>query len=818
MFNRNWIFFVLIILISNVTLAQSRTGQNRPDGRGQGLITGEVHDVSVNAPIEYANVILYSSRDSSQINGTISDKDGKFQLARLRPGNYYLVVQFIGYERQVVNNLSITPSAQSVDAGIIMISPSAINLNGVVVEGERTPVTYQIDKKVIDVSQMGTTISGNAADVLENVPSVSVDIEGNVSVRGSGNFTVLIDGRPSVIEAQDALQQIPASSIQTIELVTNPSAKYDPEGTAGIINIILKKNQNLGVSGIFNANAGFNDKYGGDFLVVYKTPSVNYNFGLDYNRRLFPGDSRNERKFISDNTTSYINSFGDSKFRRNSFGLRGNLEFNLGSKDYLSFGGRYGSRENLSSSSQNYSEWSDNDPQIFSYLSRENSDRSGTFYSLNMNYQHKFDDKNHELLSEFFFSHRNSDETSTNYDIIGGRQFSGIKSTESGPSTDFRGKIDYILQLSTTAKFEAGTQGEIDISEENTSLADYDTLSNTYISIPRYNYKTDFNESELAIYSIYSDQFGKLGIQGGIRTEYTYRTVKSIVLDEKINIDRWDYFPSFHTSYSLTGVTQLMGSYTRRIDRPRGWQLEPFETWSNDKNVRVGNPALNPEFIDSYEFGFKTLLGTVSFSNELYYRVTHNTINFINSVYPGSDNITLTTFQNVGTDYSLGSEFMFMLAPISFWDFSLMGNLYNYEIEGSLNNQSFARQSFNWSTRVNNTFNIGKSTQLQFNTRYNSPTVTAQGKSEGFFTSDLAVKQDVLDKALSLTLQVRDIFKTGKREFKSEGINFYNYSYGTREAPVVMLNLRFNFNNNKRNNERGREEQEDNDFEGGEEL
>jgi len=227
--------FILITLLNiNFSLGQTT---------GSGSISGDVFDEGVKAPIEYANIILFNSKDSSQVTGTITNKEGKFLLKDIPVGKFYLYVQFIGYEKKTIGNILISNSQKNIELGNLFIKVSAITLEHVTVQGNRSPITYQIDKKVIDVSQMATTISGNAADVLENVPSVSVDIEGNVSLRGSTNFTVLIDNRPSVMEAQDALQQIAASSIETMEIITNPSSKYDPEGNAGIINIKLKKNK-----------------------------------------------------------------------------------------------------------------------------------------------------------------------------------------------------------------------------------------------------------------------------------------------------------------------------------------------------------------------------------------------------------------------------------------------------------------------------------------------------------------------------------------------------------------------------------------------
>ncbi|MCW8804004.1 MAG: carboxypeptidase-like regulatory domain-containing protein, partial [Ignavibacteriaceae bacterium] len=276
--------FLIIASLSFISFSQQRQG-NFPGGS----ISGKVFDSATKHTIEYANIIIFSVRDSSMVTGGVTNSEGSFNLSIDRPGNFKVEVRFIGYDTEVLNAV-IKPGSLKIDLGEILIHPSVVTLSDVVVQGNRSPVTYEIDKKVISPDQMQTVISGNAADVLANVPSVQVDIEGNVSLRGSQSFTVLIDGRPSVLDAQDALQQVAASSIDKIEIITNPSAKYDPEGTAGIINIILKKNLSSGWNGIVNANAGMHDSYGGDFLVNYQSNGIKTNLGFYYNRRFYPGE------------------------------------------------------------------------------------------------------------------------------------------------------------------------------------------------------------------------------------------------------------------------------------------------------------------------------------------------------------------------------------------------------------------------------------------------------------------------------------------------------------------------------------------------
>ena len=777
-----------------------------------GSITGKVVDSVTKEPIEFANIILYSESDTAQITGIVTNSEGIFELLNIGTGSYYIDIQFVGYEKKRMDYVTLSSGNIKINLGEISIQSTAINLGDVVVEGQQSPITYQTDKKVIDVDQMPTVISGTAADVLENVPSVTVDIDGNVSLRGSTNFIVLVDGRPSVIDAQDILQQIPASTIDNIEIITNPSAKYRAEGTSGIINIILKKNKNIGLNGLTNLTAGLNDKYRGNFLFEYKSSLFNSNLGFDYNHMFFPGDDRHENRTTIDNNTSFLNSTGNIKWGRINYGVRGGLEFNLSQNNLLSFGGRYGHREFQRIANLNYDEWSDTDLQHFFYKNNSYRERSGYFYALNTNYLHKFDQPEHEISSELFFSYNNGDEISLTELFDNDILSDGKRTTESGPSKDFRGKIDYTLPLGTSSKFESGYQGEVDLSNEATGLYDLDSANSSYLLLPEFSHETESNESEHAFYTIYSNEIANLGFQGGFRTEYTYRSIKVDETNE-FKIDRWDYFPSAHLSYKFPDGQQIMTSYTRRIQRPGGWSLEPFDTWIDANNINRGNPSLKPMFIDSYEMGYRTFFGEASLSTEIYYRINHNKIEHIQSVY--AENITLNTFENVGKDYSFGSELMLTFDVAKVWDINLMGNLYNYRIKGAIYNEPFSRESFNWNTRFNNSINIGENTQFQVNASYNSPTVSSQGRREGSFTTDVALKQELFNKALALTVQIRNLLKTAKNEFTSSGPDFYSYGYSKRESPVIMLNVKYNINNHKQERDQERPE---NGFEGDNEF
>lgn len=785
--------FVFIVAISSTLFAQ-----NRQYG-GQGRISGAVFDSTSNQPIEYANIVLFSSRDSSQVDGTITDPNGQFELTQVRPGNYFMEVRFIGYKDKRIAAVNINPQQPQVNFGTIYLRRAAINTKGLVVNGTTPAMEYKIDRKVIDVSQQKTSVTGSAIDILENVPSVRVDIEGNVSLRGSESFTVLIDGKPTVLEGSEALQQIPVASIKTIEIITNPSAKYDPEGTSGIINVVLKKEKFAGSSGMFNLSAGWDHKYDGNALYSYKNDNYTVTLNADYGQRYFNGSQIERRSTSRQGTTTYINSGGSSTRGRDGGGLRAALEYNFTPTNQLTLNGRYGNSIWESNSETGFREWTGSNPDpadITHYISNSQRSRDGSFYDLNATFLHQFNQDGHEFTAEF--SHDRRDGTGTTLNELRnqtGQITDGSKTKELGPSSDYELRLDYVYPHGKNRKFETGYELESESSDETSQQYRYNTDVNEYQLQDRYSYTTINKQNTQSIYSLYSNEIGRFGYQLGVRGEYTYRDISHPDSASYFKLDRWDYFPSLHTSFSITENNQIMASYSRRINRPRSWFLEPFLTWEDAYNVRQGNPKLIPEYIDSYELGFQTRIGQSVFNFETYYRQTHNKIERVQTVYQAADNVVLHTMDNVGSDYSLGSEFNIRYNLMRFWNLNLMGDLYQYRVVGDFGGQSFDHQSFTWSSRINNTFKLGKSWQIQWDGMYRSPSVSAQGRREGYFRSNLAVGRDFFDKKLTATLQVRDLFDTANWESSSQGPGFSSYSYNDMASPIVMLNLKFNINN-----------------------
>jgi outer membrane cobalamin receptor len=669
------------------------------------------------------------------------------------------------------------------------------SLEEVEVVAQRQSVEFHIDKKVVSVGKQMTSASLSAVEVLENVPSVRVDIEGNVSLRGSTGFTVLIDGKPTVLEPSDVLRQTPASTIENIEIITNPSAKYQPDGTGGIINIITKKNRAQGVQGLINAKAGTYGMYGGDFLLNWRKNKVNFNLGADYNDRPFPGDSYLRRETSKDGSSTIIEADGENERGYYGGGARGGIDWDITERDFFSISGRVGKFNMAGESELDYFERYLPKDSVAEYFSTNESKRSGTYFSLTTNYTHKFPQKGHELAAQLNYRGHDGDEFSENYRYQNGSITDGTRTTEVGPNNRWELRLDYTKPVGENDMFEAGFQGRTSLGDDETKLYHWDTDLGEFVEEINNRNTTSMDRNIYALYSVYKGKVNDFGYQVGLRGEYTDRKISSSGANQTYTIDRWDYFPTLHLSYQLPSDNQIMASYSRRIDRPRGWYLEPFVTWEDQYNVRSGNPELSPEYIDAIDLGYLKQWDKTQLSIEAYYRVTHDKIQGIEMPYEGSTEVFLRTYDNIGTDYSLGVEAMLNLPVTKWWEMNLMGNLYDYRIETNYNNKTEERTSFNWGSRINNSFNLKKNIKLQIDGNYDSPTITAQGENKESYYVNAAVRMDFLDRRLSAVVQARDVFATAQQISITEGPGFYNYQKQTRKAPMVSFTLSYRLNN-----------------------
>lgn len=823
-------FFVLLFLAATSHVHSQSPGQGNRGGPGtasgmpaEGLVTGQVIDDYSGVPMEFVNIVLFSIKDSSMITGTITDQQGKFSLQGLTYGRFYLTANFIGFERLILDSVFLNPNKKSRDVGVIRLKPAATNLEGIEIVADKDRVVYQVDKKIVNVSQDLKSAGGTAIDVLENVPSVKVDIEGNVSLRGSGNFTVLVDGRPSILDANDALQQIPAANIDHIEIITNPSAKYDPDGAAGIINVITKKRQEDGLNGIINASIGTKNKYSADVLLNYRLGKFNFFGGADYGNRQFSGkgESENETRQPDTDFTGYRFTKAENKMKRDGYGFKGGIDFFATSKSTFNLSGKYGffgfGRDRYT-----WNEFTSAPVSQDYYTIAENlSRREGNFYEVTANYLQKFGDKGEKLEVMAFFSNRKSDDEENQAEFPTdpdwenpGDPVSLVRTIETGDTYDYLVKADYSLPFNEKSRLEAGYQSRFFNDTEDYEFTEFDTLTGEWILNPKYTSAFEFYRNIHSLYSTYSNEWKGFGFQAGLRGEYAARNINNTQSAEEFPMDKFDIFPSIHVSKQFLEKNQFLASYSRRINRVSGRMLDPTVSYWDPYNMRQGNPALEDEYADSYDLGYQRKFKGPSFlALEAYYRITNNKITDITTLM--DDGVYLRTYENLNRDYSLGAEISGNFDVTPWLNLFASSNLYNYRLQGTLDGEEVNQQSTNWDARLTASFKFKYDIRLQFSGNYSGPSVTAQGRTEGSFMSSLSARKDFFNRKLSVTLTGRDIFRTAKYEYTTSGQGFYSYSYMQRESPVFMLNVSYRINNYRQTPQR---QAENGDRNGGEEM
>lgn len=772
-----------------------------------GKIKGKIIDADTKSPMEYANVAIYNKQDAKLITGAIANESGVFEISELPFGNYYVEANFIGFEKTTVADVKIIPNSSSVDMGTIELAVSRQNIGTVDVVAERNRVEYKIDKKVINVTNDINAAGGSAVTVLENTPSVEVDIDGNVSLRGSSSFTVLIDGRPSVLSGSDALRQIPSSAIQNIEIITNPSVKYDPDGMAGIINVVMKKNVLSGVNGIINVNLGTGKKYGTDMMLNYKTKKYNLFFGANWNDNTDEGSMKSTRETYLNDTTTFLIMEGKRNQSRGGQQIKGGFDYFLTDKTSVTVSGEAGKYNFDGEGGGNMHEY--RLPGTFNLYSiqENNSSRNGNYVSGKASFLTKFDEAGmHKLEGSFDYQNRDglSFENIGEYESDANHlartgTLSEIKTNEDDNSNDYRMKIDYTRPLEKGGKFEAGVQSRM---ERETEIFSF---SNFGVNDPKFTSDMDFKEDIHAIYSTYSGNVKAIQYMLGLRGEYTNRSIAHSKVAEAYTLDRFDVFPSAHFSYELVDKSQFMTSYSRRINRPGGRELDPFPNYMNQYTIRIGNPDLKPEYTDSYEFSYMRKFGNSFVSLETFYRTTNDLITRLQELR--EDGIVYMSADNLNRDHSLGSELMGNINMTKWLLVNTSFSIYNYKLQGEVQGKSIDRQSTNYSGRLNATIKFSPDSRMQLTGFYRGPSVSAQGDQKSMIFTNLSYRQDFMKKKLSATLSVRDVLGTAKFEGTSFGDDFKSTFRMQREPRVLMLTLSYKINNYKMDNRAPSEQQ-----------
>ena len=735
----------------------------------------------------------------SFITGVSSGTDGEFILKNLSEGNYYLKISFVGYNTKYVSGIRLTKDKHQYDLGKVMLSKQTYQLEQAEVVGEKVSEELHLDKKVINVSQDLNAQGGTALDVLQNQPSVRVDPDGTVYLRGSSNFTIQVNGKPYPLQGSDALKQISASSIENIEMITNPSSRYDAEGSAGIININLKVQKDYSLSGILNLNSGTGDKYNGDFSFNYNVNGLNLTSGFDYRDNTFTNNQILNRNSFYNDQTLFNSSDIDIRNKRKQYSFRGGADYTIDPQNTLGLSFSIGAVDmnmNLNTKISNQLV----DATGYS-LMRSNMDIPVNYINSIFTYQYKINPDVNDLNFELTFNHVNvtneqltiGSSTDKDFNIITD-YINSTNFTNDNKRNEGRSKLNYKHKISENTAFETGLQSNFSYREFDLVNKIYDGNINDYILDNNLTNSFNLRNNVYAGFVSFNSEIEEFSYMLGLRGEYMDRYLDQKTLTETYKFNKMDYFPSINISRKIDDH-QIQLSYSRRINRPNENMLNPFSFYS-DPNIRIsGNPELMPEYIDAFELNYQKMYGSVFVSAQTYYRKSKDSFTQTFSVdTTGRLNIM---FDNYGNSDVYGAEISssFSIAQIFKFDPSI--NLSQTHLNGLIDGLSVEKDFFDWSARLNTTINFSADARFQMSVNY-MKYIDAQNESDPFMMISASFRKEFFEKAMSITLQARNLFKASDMKFNTVGSNFNGIAYIKPESPVFTLMFSYNFNNFKR--------------------
>ncbi len=863
------LLFLLVVgmffLSTNLFSQRPQAAKDNPVGgqanKSSFKVSGRVKDASTDEYFEYVNVVILRAKDSSLVNGTITDKDGKFSIDA-KKGKYLLRLTFIGYKDDY-QPLEI--KNEDVQLGVIQLNLGTQALEGVEITAERSMMEYQLDKRVINVDKNIVSAGGNATDVLENVPSVTVDQEGNVSLRGSGNVTVLVDGRPSELlgsDLQTVLEQIPSSTIESVEVITNPSAKYNPDGMSGIINIVLKEKGNRGFNGSIAASTGVGINNNMD-IDKFLFPQASLSAALNYSTKkyavYFNGDIRyfetssngfNEKTMLANNLNLLQNRYTDGNRLGRGFKIGGDWYINNKNTLSLSYNLRKGGTPPKGISEERLLSWDSSNPLDSSnsnnYFGLETGKRKMFFQNFTLNYEKKFNKKDQLLTID---ANWNIGEFSNNnlqvrsFEENSAETFYLNNISKSNNDRAFV-TLNYVHPFSENLKLETG----YNLNYVNTN-ANYDYYpSRDMIRDDSMSYVFKYKESIHAIYGTLGYNFNKkLSTQLGLRLEQVYRDGSKLQNNEELFFPKdqetknyFSIYPTVHISYNFTDSQSGQVSYSRRINRPSPWSLAPYIDINNPAYIRFGNPDILPEYTDAFEIGYSKIFQNTTIFTSLYYRMTNNAMTNFSFLWNEAnarefgfdwvwdiageeyvDGRIATTSMNLAKSSNYGMEVILDQKITKWWKANLSANLYgNYEDGREFGGNLV--QTLNWDAKLNTTLTLPKNWIVQISGQYVPKRENIQGYSDPMYWFDMSIKKDILNKKGSLGIRVSDIFNTRERSSYTFTENFKQYSVHHRTSRYVVVSFNYRFgvvNKEQAMKERKRQQQQNagsDDF-GGEE-
>ncbi|MEM0542675.1 outer membrane beta-barrel family protein [Flavobacterium sp. j3] len=778
--------------------------QQRPAGP-KIIVTGSIIEAVSQKPLEYATITLKNAANPKMVFGGITDNKGNFSV-EIAAGTYDIIFEFISFKSSEIKQKEITSNT---NLGKITLAEDVTQLNEVVVRAERTTVEIKLDKKVYNVGKDLMVKGGTVSDILDNIPSVTVDVDGTIALRGNDNVRILIDGKPSTaINVSDALRLIPADAIDRVEVITNPSARYDAEGGGGLLNIILKKGKTNGLNGTFIANTGFPDNHGITGNVNYKTNDVNFFTNQGFSNRNSPGFNNVDTEYLSPSPTSplFISERRNNNRYSNSYNGGFGMEWFINDNTSWTNSVNYRNSEGANITDATFTNiFANNSTLIRTRDNRDTNNEESIEY--NSNFLMKFKRDGHKLNVDYqsSFNRENSES------IIFDSQFPNAASFNDQTQNRNLIATDYVLPFGKGMQFEAGYRGEftvqrtnVAIFEDNVSLED---LSNI----------VEYREFVNALYTQFGFKKNKFSFLFGLRWEDS--NIEVNLLDQNNFNDKKynNFFPSSFVTYQINEESSTSLSYSKRIRRPRGRFLNPSSDFSSNINIFQGNPDLDPALTDAIDIGYLTKFGSkITFNTSIYGNRTNDVFNFVRkeSGEFTSDGIPIILFSpvNVATEYRLGFELNTNYTPFKWWRLNYNFNFFSIETQGEFRYidfndnpvvQNLDNKATSWSTRLTSKITLPYKIDWQTNMNYEGRQRNAQGLRRGIFGANIALSKDVLKDKGTIAFNVSDVFNSrirGVETFLPGAID----SFSEFQWRVRQYTLSFTYRFNKAKNERER--------------
>ena len=770
------------------------------------IITGTVTDSETNIPLEYATISVFNVNSEDAINGVITDSNGEFSI-ELSKGNYDFKVEFISFKIKYYRNITVN---NPLSLGTIELSIDENILDEIEVIGEKTEIEIKLDKTVYNIGKDLTLKGSSVSDVLDNLPSIEVDIEGNVSLRGNESVRILINGKPSGlvgISSNEALKQFPSESVEKVEVITSPSARYNAEGTAGIINIILRRSKLTGFNGSLSLNSGYPERYGVSANLNYRTKKLNFFNNIGYNTRTSEGSFVNETEYYTDQAiNNFLNENGVRGSERNSNYLNTGIEYFI--SDKTSVVGSYvfrksdGFTNNTNNVNQNFNSIS----KFSERLEKESEIDDTNEFSINLT--HDFNKEGHVLTMDYQKEKSSENEngfiSNSQLKPILTKYLSEKVNTDEIQESELF-KIDYVLPIKKDGQFELGFRRS-NQHQDIDYLAKNEDLNGDFINDLNLSNTLLYNEKVNAFYTQYGNKKNKFSFLLGLRYEESKTTVKQLANNTN-NVKNYnDFFPTLNLSYQIKEDETITFGYNRRIRRARSYFINPFPSKSSATNIFQGNPNIDPTYSNGIDLGYLKRYEKLTLNGSIYYRketgvftfISENTGDFVlvNEILVP---VLRRTPINLASNKQIGLELNANFNQSKNWRLNGSLNFYESETLGEYMGIVYDSKNLTWSGRLSNNLKLFSSVDWQTSFRYRAPQKTAVSERKASIYSNTAFSKDLLKDKITLTFKVNDIFETGKWRIESFNENYRSYSESNwRGGRTLELNLIYRFNQKKK--------------------